>query len=163
MARLVILYFMSLRSLQILVLYIMRNYLWETALYYECTFCENQESIWFKFHSFNNILSSEGNGIVGGKLVRPVGLCRVCFWPAARERLPTPDLGSSKSLSLGIPSDQWYFGLGSWISSHLAFCSTKLLSRYMAYQMLCLLCNPLQLCHRQNGYHWYQSVCLIFA
>ena len=22
----------------------------------------------------------------------------------------------------------------------------------MVYQMLCLLCNPLQLCHRQNGY-----------
>ena len=49
-------------------------------------------------------------------------------------------LWSSKSLSLGTPPDQWYFGLGSWISSHLAFCSTKLLSRHMVYEMLCLLC-----------------------
>ena len=70
---------------------------------------------------------------------------------------------SSMSLSLGTPPDQWYFGLGWWLSSHLAFCSTKLLSRHMVYQMLCLLCNPLQLCHRKNGYHWYQSVCLMFA
>jgi len=45
---------------------------------------ENQELIWFKYHSFNNILNSEGNGIVGGKLVRPVKLRRVCFWPATR-------------------------------------------------------------------------------
>jgi len=72
----------------------MRNYSRETTLYYECTFCENQELIWFKFHSFNNHLNSEGNGIVGGKLVRPVKLFRVCFRPATRERLPTPVLGN---------------------------------------------------------------------
>jgi len=32
------------------------------------------------------------NGIVGEKLVRPAIPCRVCFWPATRERLPTPAL-----------------------------------------------------------------------
>jgi len=32
------------------------------------------------------------NGIVGGKLVRPAISCRVCVWPATRERLPTAAL-----------------------------------------------------------------------
>jgi len=43
--------------------------------------CENQELIWFKFHSFNNILNSEGNRLVGGKLVQPVRLRRVMVGP----------------------------------------------------------------------------------
>jgi len=33
--------------------------------------------------------------MVGGKLVRPVIPCRVCFWPVTRERLPTPGLESN--------------------------------------------------------------------
>ena len=31
--------------------------------------CENQELIWFKFHSCNNILNSEGNRIVSWKII----------------------------------------------------------------------------------------------
>jgi len=50
--------------------------------------CENQE--FHKFPSFNNIIISKRNRIVGGKLVRPAITCRVCFWPATRKRLPTP-------------------------------------------------------------------------
>ena len=42
---------------------------------------KNQELIWFKFHSFNNILSSEGNGIVGGKLVGPSDFAEFVFGP----------------------------------------------------------------------------------
>jgi len=45
---------------------------------------ENQELIRLKFHkfpSFNDIINKKGKGIVGGKLVRPAILCRVCFCP----------------------------------------------------------------------------------
>jgi len=54
--------------------------------------CENQECILLKFHkfsSFNDIINSKENGIVGGNLIRLAIPCRVCFWSAARERLPT--------------------------------------------------------------------------
>jgi len=34
-------------------------------------------------------MNREGNGVMGGKLVRPARPCRVCFCPALRERLPT--------------------------------------------------------------------------
>jgi len=37
-------------------------------------------------------MNSEGNGIMGGKLVRPTRPCRVCYWPASGESLLTPDL-----------------------------------------------------------------------
>jgi len=52
--------------------------------------CENQELIWLKFHKCARFNNSKGHGIVGGKLVQPAIPCRVCFWPATRERLPTP-------------------------------------------------------------------------
>jgi len=41
---------------------------------------------------FNNVTNNEGNGIVCAKLVWPTRACKVSFWPAARERLPTPGL-----------------------------------------------------------------------
>ena len=53
---------------------------------------EDQELIWLKFHKFPRFNNSKGNRIVGGKLVRPAIHCRVCFWLAARVRLPTPVL-----------------------------------------------------------------------
>ena len=43
---------------------------------------ENQELIWLKLHklpSISNFINSEGNGIVGRKLVRPARPCRVIF------------------------------------------------------------------------------------
>ena len=55
--------------------------------------CENQEWIQLKFHKFSSFIyltNSKWNGIVGGKLVRPGIPSRVCFWPANRDRLPTP-------------------------------------------------------------------------
>jgi len=57
--------------------------------------CKNQESVRLKFNQFarfNKIMNSGGNRIVRGQLVRPARHCRVYFWPAARERLPTPGL-----------------------------------------------------------------------
>ena len=59
--------------------------------------CENQDSVQLKlnqFARFKKIMNSEGHRIVCGKLVRSARLYRVCFWPAARERLPTPALDS---------------------------------------------------------------------
>ena len=100
MARIVVLYFMSLPSLQHLVLRTYEEPHWTiNGLYIVfstfVTNSENQELIWLKLHnlpSFSNIINSEGNGIVGGKLVRPARPCKVCFWPATREGLATPDL-----------------------------------------------------------------------
>ena len=86
--------------------------LWETALCYKCTVCgifsfrfELRKSgvnlIKFpKFPSFNNIINSKRNGIVGGKLVGPAIPCRVCFWPATRERLPAAGLDNLKLFSV---------------------------------------------------------------
>ena len=56
--------------------------------------CENRKLIDYNsiIPKFNNIINSVGNGIVGGKLVRPAIPCRTCFWPATRERLPTTAL-----------------------------------------------------------------------
>jgi len=55
------------------------------------TKCENQELIWFvTFHKSPRFSNSKGNGIVGRRLVAPPIPCRVCFWLATRERLPTP-------------------------------------------------------------------------
>ena len=51
--------------------------------------------IWLIFHklpTFNNIINSKKNGIVGGKLVRRVTPFRFCFWLVTQERLPTPAL-----------------------------------------------------------------------
>jgi len=45
-----------------------------------------------KFPSFDNIINSRGNELVSGNLVQPTMPCRVCFWPATRERLPSPGL-----------------------------------------------------------------------
>jgi len=47
-----------------------------------------------KYPSFINIINSKMNGIIGEKLVRPAIPCRVCVWPATRERLPIPELKS---------------------------------------------------------------------
>jgi len=65
------------------------------------------------FSKFNNITNSEGNGIVGGKLVRPARPCRVCLWPATKDRLSTPVLVTliiaactSSSYSLGLYCDE---------------------------------------------------------
>jgi len=71
-----------------------RKYFWETALCYKCAevvfwvIIIDSELI-HKFPSFNTILNSKGNRIVGGKLVRPTISCRNCIWHATRERLPT--------------------------------------------------------------------------
>jgi len=43
---------------------------------------ENQELMWLKLHnlpSISNFINSEGNGIVGRKLVRPARPCRVIY------------------------------------------------------------------------------------
>jgi len=53
-----------------------------------------------KFHSCNNISNSEENSIVRGKILRLVRLSRVCFCPATRERLLTPDLDREKAEKL---------------------------------------------------------------
>jgi len=83
---------------------LMWSYPLETARCYTCTvchifhfLCEHREFIWLYFHkfpSFNNIINSKGSRIVGEKLVRRAIPCRLCFWPAVRERLPTPALNS---------------------------------------------------------------------
>jgi len=78
-------------ALAINVLYVV---FWAFVMNYE-----NQELIWLHFHkfrSFNDIINSQWNGLVGDKSVRPAIPCRVCFWPATRERLPTPGLGHSE-------------------------------------------------------------------
>ena len=70
--------------------------------------CENQEWVWLKFHkfpSFNDIIKSKKNEIVDGKLVRPAIPCRVCFWPATKERLPTP--GPAVGAMSGTNSQKW--------------------------------------------------------
>jgi len=103
MARLVVLHFTNLPPCNFLYWILTRNYLNEkphctvNILYVVfCGFvinCENQEWISLKFHKFprfTDILNSEKNGIVGGKLVWPGKACRVSFWPSAQERLPTP-------------------------------------------------------------------------
>jgi len=45
-------------------------------------------------------MNSEGNGIMGGKLVRPARPCRVCFCPASGERLPTPDTEFQQAITV---------------------------------------------------------------
>jgi len=49
-----------------------------------------QELTWFKFHNLPRFNNSKENGIIGRKLLRPAIPCRVCFWPATRERLSIP-------------------------------------------------------------------------
>jgi len=86
MASLVVLYFMNLPSFRtVLQMYSMKHF----GLPLQT---ENQELIWLKFHKFPRFNNSKGNGIVGGKLVRPAIPCRVWFWPATGERLPIPGL-----------------------------------------------------------------------
>jgi len=86
---------------------LMRNYLLETELCYRCAVfhilgfdmdCKNHEFIWLKvfdFPFFINTMNSKINKISGGKPVRPAIPCRVCFWPATKERLQTLDLKQS--------------------------------------------------------------------
>ena len=82
--------------------------------------CENQELIWLKFPRFIHSINGKGNVIICGNLARPALPCRVCFWPATRERFPTPDLGiysnngtmfsqrfSCRIVPLVIPCTKW--------------------------------------------------------
>ena len=97
MARLVLLYFMNLPSLQHLVFHtyekphsalnVLYVPFWVLVVKYE-----NQRLIWLIFHKSPGFNNSKGNGIIGGKLVRPAIHCGVCFMPATRERLPIPVL-----------------------------------------------------------------------
>ena len=64
------------------------------------TNCKNHELIWLKFHEFPRFSNSKGNGNVDGTLVRPAVPCRVCFWPATGERLPTPAVKERCSASV---------------------------------------------------------------
>jgi len=87
MARLVVLYFMSLPSLQHLVLHTYEKPHWTINVLYvvSSTFVtnsENRELIWLKLHnlpSISNFTNSEENGIVGRKLIRPARPCRVIY------------------------------------------------------------------------------------
>ena len=108
MVRLVVLCFINLPSLQLHVLqYLSRStckkphcaiyvlFFWDFVMN-----CEKRELIWLKWHKFPtifNIINSKMNGIVGGKLVWPSIPCRVSFWTATRERLPTPDVGDGST------------------------------------------------------------------
>jgi len=72
--------------------------------------CENQAIILLIFHKLaicNDIMNSKQNRIVGGNLVLRAIPCRVCFWPATTERLPTPALYCSFFYSIN-----YFFVLG---------------------------------------------------
>ena len=87
MARLVVLYFMSLPSLQDLVLHTYEKPHWTINVLYVVfstfiTNSVNQELIWLKLHnlpSISNVTNSERNGIVDRKLVRPARPCRMLY------------------------------------------------------------------------------------
>jgi len=64
--------------------FVLRYQLWKSRVNLIKKVCE--------FPCFINIISSKMNKIGGGNSVRPAISCRVWFWPATRERLPTPDL-----------------------------------------------------------------------
>jgi len=63
------------------------------------------------------------NGIVGGKLVRPAIPCRVCYWPATGERLPTPNL----DLDTNERGD-----ISGWTLSTKAYCKSVIKSSNIA-------------------------------
>jgi len=80
--------------------------------------CGNKVLIWSKLCKLtnsNNIVNTEGNGIVGWKIVRPSRYCSVCFWPGASERLPTPDLQYHSKVR---PWSIWIMGMDD--SVHIA-------------------------------------------
>jgi len=73
MARLVVLYFMNLPSLQLLVWHTYEKPHWAINVLYVAFWafimnCENLELIWLKFPKFPSFINNTGNVIVGGKL-----------------------------------------------------------------------------------------------
>ena len=95
---------------------------------------EDQELIWLKFHKFPRFNNSKGNRIVGGKLVRPAIHCRVCFWLAARVRLPTPVLKAfacwkTRSKSYWYNYNVTFFMIFSW----LLWCNTFMIFLWLLW------------------------------
>jgi len=141
MARLVVLYFMSLSPCNILCCILMRD---RTGLlmYFMSFFptfvtnSENQELIWLKLHNLpsciSNFINSEGNGIVGRKLVRPPDLAalykaylacqsfqRRIFAMVLKWNLHHHQLGYSKLVRQKQLRNRYPFTFGWWLQAHI--------------------------------------------